>query len=67
MVSLPLDSNNQVVPPWDSHFTFSIDVTATLEVYCDGGDDTMLQKLDGLQDKKHAGYWLEVTNASEEE
>ncbi|PBK78591.1 hypothetical protein ARMSODRAFT_1078122 [Armillaria solidipes] len=44
MVALPLDSNNQVVPPWDSYLTFSIDVAATLEVYCDGGDNTMLRK-----------------------
>ncbi len=43
MVALPLDSNNQVVPPWDSYLTFSNDVAAALEVYCDGGDDTMLQ------------------------
>lgn len=64
MVGLPLDSNNQVVPPWDSYLTFSIDVAATLEVYCDGGDDTMLQKLDGLQDKKYAGYCLEVCSFS---
>ncbi len=41
-----------------------IDVAATLEVYCDGGDDTMLQKLDGLQDKKYAGYCLEVCSFS---
>ncbi|KAK0441987.1 hypothetical protein EV421DRAFT_2036171 [Armillaria borealis] len=46
----------QLTPPYHHYFTFSIDVAATLELYCDGGDTTMLQKLDGVQDRQYAGY-----------
>ncbi|PBK92968.1 hypothetical protein ARMGADRAFT_1030429 [Armillaria gallica] len=48
MVALPLDSNNQVVPPWDSYLTFSIDVVTTLEDGLD--DDSILRILDGQEE-----------------
>ncbi|KAK0463761.1 uncharacterized protein EV420DRAFT_1729216 [Desarmillaria tabescens] len=54
-------------PPWYSYFTFSIDVAATLQMYCDGGDDAMLQKLEGLQDRKYAGYCFYYEASSEED
>ncbi|KAG7442175.1 uncharacterized protein BT62DRAFT_936268 [Guyanagaster necrorhizus] len=50
----------QDFPPWFSYITFSFDVAATLDLYCDGGEEAMLQKLDGLEDRKYAGYCLEV-------
>ncbi|PBK78615.1 hypothetical protein ARMSODRAFT_947574 [Armillaria solidipes] len=50
------DMRYQLAPPYHHYFTFSIDVAATLELYCDGGDTTMLQKLDGVQDRQYAGY-----------
>ncbi|KAG7448149.1 uncharacterized protein BT62DRAFT_1074655, partial [Guyanagaster necrorhizus] len=56
--------NLQIVPPSCYYFAFSIDVTATLEMYCDGGNDFMLQKLDALRDRMYAGYCVEVKGAS---
>ncbi|KAK0196710.1 hypothetical protein F5146DRAFT_14357 [Armillaria mellea] len=57
----------QVAPPFHHYFTFSIDVAATLELYCDGGDTTMLEKLDGVQDRQYAGYsFFNQTNRDEE-
>ncbi|KAK0440983.1 hypothetical protein EV421DRAFT_1813354 [Armillaria borealis] len=50
---------NYLTPPCRYYFAFSIDVAATLELYCDGGDDTMLQKLSGLESRKYAGYCIE--------
>ncbi|KAG7448175.1 uncharacterized protein BT62DRAFT_930270 [Guyanagaster necrorhizus] len=50
----------QGFPPWFSYITFSIDVAATLDLYCDGGDEAMLRKLDGLEDRKYAGYCSEI-------
>ncbi|KAK0441965.1 hypothetical protein EV421DRAFT_616574 [Armillaria borealis] len=43
-------------PPLNHYFTFSIDVAATLELYCDGGDENMLEKLDRIQTRQWAGY-----------
>ncbi|KAK0183885.1 hypothetical protein F5146DRAFT_1229140 [Armillaria mellea] len=58
----------QVAPPFYHYFTFSIDVAATLELYCDGGDATMLQKLDGVQDLQYAGYtFFDYTSQDSEE
>ncbi|PBK92960.1 hypothetical protein ARMGADRAFT_1063156 [Armillaria gallica] len=57
----------QVVPPERHYFAFSIDVAATLELYCDGGDDSMLQKLDGVKDRMYAGYCLMVDGRVDEE
>ncbi|KAK0211040.1 hypothetical protein DFS33DRAFT_346910 [Desarmillaria ectypa] len=51
---------SRVVPPLRHYFAFSIDVAATLELYCDGGDDLMRKKLDGLQDRMYAGHCLLV-------
>ncbi|KAG7448163.1 uncharacterized protein BT62DRAFT_1074667 [Guyanagaster necrorhizus] len=50
----------QGFPPWWSYISFSIDVAATLDLYCDGGDEAMLQKLDGLEDRKYSGYCMDV-------
>ncbi|KAK0211146.1 hypothetical protein DFS33DRAFT_1297743 [Desarmillaria ectypa] len=50
---------NYLTPPCHYYFAFSIDVAATLELYCDGGDDAMLQKLSGLEGRKYAGYCIE--------
>ncbi|KAK0463760.1 uncharacterized protein EV420DRAFT_1761013 [Desarmillaria tabescens] len=57
----------QVVPPERHYFAFSIDVAATLELYCDGGDDSMLEKLDGLKDRMYAGYCLMVEGEVDED
>ncbi|KAK0496993.1 hypothetical protein EDD18DRAFT_183185 [Armillaria luteobubalina] len=57
----------QLCPPCHYYFTFSIDVAATLELYCDGGDTTMLQKLDGVQDPQYAGYTFFDENPAEAE
>ncbi|KAK0463714.1 uncharacterized protein EV420DRAFT_1104434 [Desarmillaria tabescens] len=65
MVAPLFDSDNQLAPPWHSYFTFS--VVATLELFCDGEDDNMLWKLDSLQDRKHAGYCMQVEDSSEED
>ncbi|KAK0239702.1 hypothetical protein EDD85DRAFT_787950 [Armillaria nabsnona] len=54
-------------PPLYTYITFSIDVAATLKLYCGGGDEAMLQKLDGLQDHKYAGYCLDIVEPDEEE
>ncbi len=51
-------------PPYNCYFAFSIDVAATLDLYCDGGDDAMLQKLDGLKDRVYAGYCVAVRYAT---
>ncbi|KAK0463724.1 uncharacterized protein EV420DRAFT_1104745 [Desarmillaria tabescens] len=58
--------NLQVVPPPCCYFTFSIDVAATLDVYCDEGDNVMLQKLEGLKDKTYAGYCVAVEGRVDE-
>ncbi len=50
------DMQPQVVPPERHYFAFSIDVAATLELYCDGGNVSMLQKLDGVKNRMYAGY-----------
>ncbi len=40
---------------------FSIDVAATLELYCDGGNVSMLQKLDGVKNRMYAGLlWVSL-------
>ncbi|KAK0196742.1 hypothetical protein F5146DRAFT_994613 [Armillaria mellea] len=57
----------QVVPPERYYFAFSIDVAATLELYCDGDDDSMMQKLDGVKDRMYAGYCLMVDGRVDEE
>ncbi len=54
----------QLTPPYHHYFTFSIDVAATLELYCDGGDTAMLQKLDGVQDRQYAGYSFFVRHSA---
>ncbi|PBK78601.1 hypothetical protein ARMSODRAFT_1030838 [Armillaria solidipes] len=43
------DTKFQLAPPLYSYITFSIDVAATLKLYCGRGNAVMLQKLDGLQ------------------
>ncbi|KAK0463707.1 uncharacterized protein EV420DRAFT_1638632 [Desarmillaria tabescens] len=53
------DTRFQRTPLYHYYFTFSIDVAATLEFYCDGGDEVMLQKLAGLQEHKYAGYCID--------
>ncbi len=60
MATHSLSAKLQVTPPLNHYFTFSIDVAATLELYCDGGDKTMLEKLDGVQSRQYAGYCTEV-------
>ncbi|KAK0474282.1 hypothetical protein IW261DRAFT_1610687 [Armillaria novae-zelandiae] len=50
----------QLAPPVDRYFTFSIDVEATLDLYCDGGDEVMKQKLEGIQNRQYAGYCTEI-------
>ncbi len=60
MSAPPVDTNLSLAPPFYSYITFYIDVAATLKLYCGGGDTVMLQKLDGLQDRKYAGYCLDV-------
>ncbi|KAK0441937.1 hypothetical protein EV421DRAFT_2036136 [Armillaria borealis] len=57
----------QVVPPERHYFAFSIDVAATLELYCDGGNDSMLRKLDGVKDRMYAGYCLMVDGRVDED
>ncbi len=54
------DTKFSLAPPLYTYITLSIDVAATLKLYCGGGDEAMLQKLDGLQDHKYAGYCLDV-------
>ncbi|KAK0196764.1 hypothetical protein F5146DRAFT_1217759 [Armillaria mellea] len=54
-------------PPDNCYFTFSIDVATTLDLYCDGGDDAMLQKLSGLRDRVYAGYCVAVECRSNRE
>ncbi|KAK0183657.1 hypothetical protein F5146DRAFT_151568 [Armillaria mellea] len=67
-MSAPLfDTIYSLAPPLYTYFTFSIDVAATLKLYCGGGDDAMLQKLDGMQDRKYAGYCLDIVEADTEE
>ncbi|KAK0484071.1 hypothetical protein IW261DRAFT_1466542 [Armillaria novae-zelandiae] len=61
------DMRYQLSPPYDHYFTFSIDVAATLELYCDGGDTAMLQKLEGVQDRQYAGYTFFDENPAEDE
>ncbi|KAK0496984.1 hypothetical protein EDD18DRAFT_1164784 [Armillaria luteobubalina] len=57
----------QVAPPFHHYFIFSIDVAATLELYCNGGDATMLRKLDGMKDRQYAGYtFFDYTSRDEE-
>ncbi|KAK0463693.1 uncharacterized protein EV420DRAFT_1745229 [Desarmillaria tabescens] len=56
---------NYFTPPCRFYFTFSIDVAATLELYCDGGDDAMLQKLSSLESRKYAGYCIEKDPSTE--
>ncbi|KAK0463717.1 uncharacterized protein EV420DRAFT_1745247 [Desarmillaria tabescens] len=56
MATYKNDMRFRPAPPRYRYFTFSIDVAATLELYCDGGDEVMLQKLSDLQDHKYAGY-----------
>ncbi|KAK0211125.1 hypothetical protein DFS33DRAFT_352793 [Desarmillaria ectypa] len=58
--------NLQVAPPDGCYFAFSIDVAATLDLYCDGGDDLMLQKLEGLKDRMYAGYCVVVESRVDE-
>ncbi|KAK0497009.1 hypothetical protein EDD18DRAFT_1462651 [Armillaria luteobubalina] len=53
-------------PPLYTYITFSIDVAATLKLYCGGGDDAMLRKLDGLQDHSYAGYCFYIVEPDEE-
>ncbi|KAK0463753.1 uncharacterized protein EV420DRAFT_1106646 [Desarmillaria tabescens] len=60
------DMRYQLAPPSYHYFTFSIDVAATLELYCDGGDEAMSQKLEGLQDRQYAGQCLEVERSTGE-
>ncbi len=54
------DTKFSLAPPLYTYITLSIDVAATLKLYCGGGDEAMLQMLDGLQDHKYAGYCLDV-------
>ncbi len=54
----------QLAPPWYHYFTFSIDVEATLDLYCDGGDEVMKKKLDGMQNRQYAGYCTEVRRST---
>ncbi|KAK0441938.1 hypothetical protein EV421DRAFT_1810832 [Armillaria borealis] len=54
-------------PPCNCYFAFSIDVAATLDLYCDGGDDAILQKLNGLKDRVFAGYCVAVERRSNED
>lgn len=56
---------SRVVPPLRHYFAFSIDVAATLELYCDGGDDLMRQKLHGLQERLYAGYCVLIERRAE--
>ncbi len=60
MAAPPVDTKFSLAPPLYTYITFSIDVAATLKLYCGGGDAAMSQKLDGLQDRKYAGYCLDV-------
>ncbi|KAK0463715.1 uncharacterized protein EV420DRAFT_1104445 [Desarmillaria tabescens] len=62
-----LDTRFQLAPPYEHYFTFSIDVAATLELYCDGGDEGMLKRLDGFQDRKYAGQCLEIEKPDKEQ
>ncbi|KAK0441973.1 hypothetical protein EV421DRAFT_1952707 [Armillaria borealis] len=62
MAAPPVDTKFSLAPPLYSYITFSIDVVATLKLYCGGGDEAMLQKLDGLQD--HKICWLLLGCAS---
>ncbi|PBK93004.1 hypothetical protein ARMGADRAFT_1165303 [Armillaria gallica] len=57
----------QLAPPWYHYFTFSIDVEATLDLYCDGGDEVMKKKLDGMQNRQYAGYCTEIVEPDEEQ
>ncbi|PBK93000.1 hypothetical protein ARMGADRAFT_144517 [Armillaria gallica] len=57
----------QLAPPLDTYFTFSIDVEATLDLYCDGGDEVMKEKLDGIQNRQYAGYCTEIVEPDEEQ
>ncbi|KAK0496987.1 hypothetical protein EDD18DRAFT_1105285 [Armillaria luteobubalina] len=50
----------QLAPPVSHYFTFSIDMEATLDLYCDGGDKVMKPKLDGIQNWNYAGYCLQI-------
>ncbi|KAK0484073.1 hypothetical protein IW261DRAFT_997368 [Armillaria novae-zelandiae] len=50
----------QLAPPVSYYFTFSIDVEATLDLYCDGGDEVMKQKLEGMQNRQYAGYCMQI-------
>ncbi|KAK0196708.1 hypothetical protein F5146DRAFT_1012601 [Armillaria mellea] len=60
MATSSLVTRSRTSPPWHSYITFSIDVAATLEMYCDGGDEAILQKLTELQDRKYAGRCIHV-------
>lgn len=60
MAARSLGTKLQVTPSLNHYITFSIDVAATLELYCDGGDENMLEKLDGVQTRQYAGYCTEV-------
>ncbi|KAK0211088.1 hypothetical protein DFS33DRAFT_349753 [Desarmillaria ectypa] len=51
-------------PPW---LLTRLTRAAILELYCDGGDDAMLRRLEVLQDKKYAGYCFEYDVSSEED
>ncbi|KAK0228977.1 hypothetical protein IW262DRAFT_1354084 [Armillaria fumosa] len=52
----------QLAPPVSHYFTFSIDVEATLDLYCDGGDEVMKQKLEGIQNQQYAATPYHVIN-----
>ncbi|KAK0196659.1 hypothetical protein F5146DRAFT_12708 [Armillaria mellea] len=60
-----LSDTTSLVPPLYSYIAFSIDVAATLKLYCGGGDEAMLRKLDCLQDHKYAGYCLDIVEPDE--
>ncbi|KAK0484042.1 hypothetical protein IW261DRAFT_1606100 [Armillaria novae-zelandiae] len=69
MTQVPPSFNTryQLAPPVHCYFTFSIDVEATLDLYCDGGDEVMKQKLEGVQDRQYAGYCMQIVEPDEEQ
>ncbi|KAK0484043.1 hypothetical protein IW261DRAFT_995914 [Armillaria novae-zelandiae] len=61
------DTRYQLAPPVSRYFTFSIDVEATLDIYCDGGDEVMKQKLEGIQNRQYAGYCAQIVPPDREQ
>ncbi|KAK0497008.1 hypothetical protein EDD18DRAFT_1352862 [Armillaria luteobubalina] len=57
----------QLTPPMFHYLTFSIDVEATLDLYCNGGDEVMKQKLDAIQSQQYAGYCTQIVEPDEEQ